>query len=368
MKTKLQRDACDTLTALAWFGARRPVWIALLAAALFTVSPPVGADDVQPFLSDIAKQAAESEKASRTVVAGSHGWLFFVPELRALSVGRFWGEGATRVSRASKAEYANPLPAIIDFHQQLQKAGVELLVVPVPAKAAVYPEYVSSTIAAARGKVPPRLDEYHSQFYRLLGEEGVAVVDLLPLYLAHRDDGGPLYCKTDSHWSGRAVALAAQTIADAVKDRGWVQELQKQSLASEVREVAMTGDLARMLDEQQPKGETLSLTFVGTPGELTPVAPDRDSPVLLMGDSHTLIFHDPELVARGAGLPDHLALRLGVAVDLIGVRGSGATTTRIELLRRKDNLKGKKLVVWCFSFREFTESTTGWRKVPVVRE
>jgi alginate O-acetyltransferase complex protein AlgJ len=86
-----------------------------------------------------------------------------------------------------------------------------------------------------------------------------------------------------------------------------------------------------------------------------------------MGDSHTLIFHDPLLFARGAGLPDHLALRLGLAVDLVGVRGSGATSTRIELLRRKDNLEGKKLVIWCFSFREFTESTTGWRKVPVVR-
>jgi alginate O-acetyltransferase complex protein AlgJ len=202
----------------------------------------------------------------------------------------------------------------------------------------------------------------------LLKEQGVAVIDLLPLYLAHRGDGGALYCKTDSHWSGRGVALAAEAIANEVKDRGWLKELRKQSLSSESRDVAMTGDLARMLNEQKPVGETLSLAFVGTQGDLTPLAPDRDSPALLMGDSHTLIFHDPTLVARGAGLPDHLALRLGIAVDLIGVRGSGATTTRIELLRRKDNLQGKKLVVWCFSFREFTESTTGWRKVPVIRE
>ena len=73
------------------------------------------------------------------------------------------------------------------------------------------------------------------------------------------------------------------------------------------------------------------------------------------------------LFARGAGLPDHLVRRLGFPVDLIGVRGSGSTTTRIELLRRKDNLQGKQLVIWCFSFREFTESETGWRKVPVIR-
>ncbi len=97
------------------------------------------------------------------------------------------------------------------------------------------------------------------------------------------------------------------------------------------------------------------------------LSPRAASPVLLMGDSHTLVFHDPTLFSSGAGLPDHLARQIGFPVDLIGVRGSGATTTRLELLRRKDNLQGKKLVIWCFSFREFTESDTGWRKVPVIR-
>jgi hypothetical protein len=102
-------------------------------------------------------------------------------------------------------------------------------------------------------------------------------------------------------------------------------------------------------------------------GKLTPVEPARESHLLRIGDSRTLVFLDPELYARGAGLPDRLALRLGFPLDLIGIHGSAATTTRIELLRRRDNLKGKKLLVWCFSCREFTGSTTGWRKVPVIR-
>ena len=83
-------------------------------------------------------------------------------------------------------------------------------------------------------------------------------------------------------------------------------------------------------------------------------------------DGRTLVFHDLELY--GAGLDCRIISRcLGFPVDLIGIRGSAATTTRIELLRRRDDLKGRKLVVWCFSCREFTESTTGWRKVPVTR-
>ncbi len=119
--------------------------------------------------------------------------------------------------------------------------------------------------------------------------------------------------------------------------------------------------------------ETLSLRFVGVKknGVLQPLEPDRASPVLLLGDSHSLIFHaGGDMPARGAGLPDQLALELGFPVDLVAVRGSGATPARATLLRlaRADPeyLAGKKLVVWCFGAREFTEST-GWAKVPVVR-
>jgi len=70
--------------------------------------------------------------------------------------------------------------------------------------------------------------------------------------------------------------------------------------------------------------------------------------------------------ARGAGLADHLALKLGFPVDVVGVRGSGATPCRINLLRRGDSLAGKKLVIWCLSAREYTQGQ-GWRKVPVVK-
>ena len=73
--------------------------------------------------------------------------------------------------------------------------------------------------------------------------------------------------------------------------------------------------------------------------------------------------------ARGAGLADQLALELGFAVDLIAVRGSGATPVRISLYRQCKKDPGyivrKKVIIWCFSAREFTEST-GWSVVPVA--
>ena len=196
------------------------------------------------------------------------------------------------------------------------------------------------------------------------------MLDLTPVFVEQRQVPGPeLYCKTDSHWSGRAIDLAAQAIAKHVRDRPWSKGLPTSSYASEPRKVEITGDLARMLDEASPARETLPLTAVGSRQGTRAHARDSGSrqPGAAHGGQPHAGFPRSRPVRPGAGLPDHLALRLGFPVDLVGIRGSGATTTRIELLRRRDNLKGKKLVVWCFSCREFTESTTGWRKVPVIR-
>lgn len=347
------------------------IWLALIVLALFFRPAHAGANDdaTKTFLADLAQRAAAAEKASQSALAGADGMLFFVPELRALSVGQFWGDRAARVSRASKPENADPVPAIVDFHDQLRQAEIELLLVPIPAKAAVYPRSLSPAFQPADGATP-RVDTNQQEFYQLLEQKEVPVLDLLPLFVEHRHDReGDVFCRTDTHWSGRGVMLAAEAIAARIKDRNWLKQEPKTDLETEPRTIEIAGDLARMLDEEHPTTEKLTVTRVGVKSgnELVPLSPSRESPVLLMGDSHTLIFHDPLLFASGAGLPDHLARQLGFAVDLIGVRGSGATSTRIELLRRKDNLNGKKLVIWCFSFREFTESTTGWRKVPVIR-
>lgn len=326
------------------------------------------ADTADLFLSECAKKADEAAQTAATTVPGRDGWLFFGPELHYVSSGRFWGEGAAAVSRATKPEYADPLPAILDFRDQLKAQGVELLLVPVPAKAIVYPDFLCGAVSVASNEVPPRLDASQQAFLKVLAEKGVEVLDLTGFFLANRfDPAGALYCRQDTHWSGNACVLAARKIAERI--RPLAGDAPATPMTGEWATVEITGDLWRGLNDPSVPREKVRLRRVTTADGKEPVRTDESSPVLLLGDSHNLVFHaGDDMYAEGAGLADQLALELGFPVDLVGVRGSGATPARINLLRRAQRIpgywKGKRVVVWCFAARELTESD-GWRKVPI---
>jgi hypothetical protein len=333
-----------------------------LSLAVLAVPLAARAGDADAARAAFAKIAADAEAAKRLALEGTGGWIFLTAELRHLGIARFWGADAASAGRAAKAEWRDPLPAILDFRDQLTKAGIELVLVPVPPKAALFPKEVPGFTAAGSG----RLDAADAEFFALLREAKVEVLDLEP-DLAKAPAGS--YCKTDSHWCGAGIELAAAKIAERAKRAAWFAGVPRQRFAAASRSVEIRGDLARMLGGT-PAPETVSLRFVSREGDASgaPVAPDKASPLLLIGDSHTLVFHaGGDMHAAGAGLPDQLAHELGFAVDLVGVRGSGATPARINLARRPNALAGKRLVVWCFGARELTEAAQGWAKVPIVR-
>lgn len=311
-----------------------------------------------------ANLAAKAETQQRSAVAGREGWLFLTAELRHLGVGPFWGKDAKTVSRAANSDTADPLPAILDFNAQLKQAGIELVLMPVPSKAAIYQGKVLDRAASQEGTA--HADEATAAFYRVCTEQGIHVLDLGPVFRRARDaDATPLYCRTDSHWSGRACVVAAELLSQDLRTRASLGSVPKRMFKSEWKEAEIRGDLAELV-EPKAAPEKIRLRVVTGADGAAP-ADWRESPILLLGDSHTLVFHAGEdMHGTGAGLADQLALELGFPVDVVGVRGSGATPARINLLRRKDNLAGKKLVIWCFSAREFTEAAGGWRLVPVI--
>ena len=186
------------------------------------------AESVRKVIDQYAALARSAEQKGAMTVPGKEGWLFFGPELRFVSAGPFWGPAAAKVGRATKPEFADPLPAIVDFHRQLKKMGVELLMVPVPPKSVIYPDYLSDQLATSPEKPPLRIDTDSQAFYQLLRKEGIQVLDLTSFFLANRfHKEGALYCKQDTHWSGNGTVMTARRIREEIEGRSWLKAMAK---------------------------------------------------------------------------------------------------------------------------------------------
>lgn len=294
--------------------------------------------------------------SDKMAVVGKDGWLFFTPELRYLAAGPFWGPNAAKASHVMNKSAADPLPAILDFQKQCAKAGVQLVFAPVPAKAAIYPDKLVPGASPST-----RIDTAQAQFLSALKAHGVTTVDLTPVFMSYRKShpSTNLYSKVDSHWSGAGVGVAADAIAAVVKRGGWYAKAPKTKMSSSTITATVKGDLPELAGVSVP-AEQMKLTSVSG------AASNRNSPVVVLGDSHNLVYSiGGDMYASNAGFPEALGARLGIAPDVVAVRGSGATPARVNLMRRNDNLKGKKVIVWVFTAREFTEGQ-GWKNVPVV--
>lgn len=316
-------------------------WL-LLAAVISTASPLVLAVD---------------QTAANPVVSGADGWMYLESELRFLKFPVFWGDEAKQSARSPKPETADPVPAILDFHKQLSEKGITLFLAPVP------PKSWNSSVAP---KPTPEGREKDSltQFYARLSKEGVRCIDLRQTLGTEGDASELKYCKTDSHWSGEGCVNAAKAVADAIKP--FLPKTGAGRFQEKWDEVDIRGDLADLAHSPDTVREKVRVRRVSdASGGL--LRADPSSSILILGDSHTLVFHD--FFAEGAGFTDQLALETGFAPDWIGTRGSGSNAVRLSLLRRnaKDAgyLAGKKIVIWCFTAREFTEADQGWLQIPL---
>ncbi len=303
---------------------------------------------------------AISAQSSPLVVKGSDGWLFLQQEFNFLNSGPFWGEHAQKTSKASRVDAKDPTPAILAFHKALAEKDITLFVVPVPPKALIYNEFVKDNPKIS--KWGENLDQY----YAILREKGVNVLDLRDeMYRQKKNQKKKLFCKTDTHWSGYGITMAAKLIVKELSD---LLSVGNMKYMNKWRNIQIHGDLQQMLSEDINNLETVSIREILNESR-QPLKADVLSQVVILGDSHVLVFHDgKDMYAKGAGLSDQLAFALAKPIDVIGVRGSGATPARLNLYRKAQRnagyWSGKKVVVWCFAAREFTE-TDGWRILPI---
>src|SRR5882724_7540530 len=153
----------------------------------------------------------------------------------------------------------DPIPAIVDFHEQLKKRGIDLLLMPVPPKAAIYPEKILPEVDLHGETAAP----YLARFYDELRGRGIDVVDLAPVFLQNRaSEHGPVFCKTDSHWSGFGCVLAAQTITEKIHEKLAGQP--KKNYAAEWKETTIKGDLGDLpgLNTKKPEPEKIAVRTI----------------------------------------------------------------------------------------------------------
>lgn len=265
----------------------------------------------------------------------------------------------------------DPLAATIAFARELEERGIALLLLPVPAKPSIHPERF---VAAAPG--PPLPSPRDRAFAEALAETNAPLhlFDPAPI-LAARARESSAYLEHDTHWRPAAMDDVALELALRLRALGDLPEGDSTRYLESADVVEGTGDIAKLLglpDRFPFQGkERLELRRTQT-AEGAAWRATRGAPVLLLGDSFSAIYSNPELgFGASAGLAERLALHLGLPVDRIVRNAGGASATRAalaeELARDPGRLDGVRAVVWQFAARELTSGN--WRAAaPPVAE
>jgi len=281
--------------------------------------------------------------AGEKVVPGLDSWLFYKPDVRYLV------EPAV-----ADAEHQDPYPAIIDFHKELARQGIHLIVLPMPGKPSVYPEKLTGHVSAGK------LKSHTLDLIRRLQMAGVETIDLFTVFQYVRQfPSAQLYLRLDTHWSPQAAEMAAKIAAERIL----AMPIDKGNEHYQVRniEVRRVGDIVKMI--QIPYVETIYPRETLRCSQVIGYKDDPSSPVLILGDSFFRIYQTDE--PKASGFIAHLARALQMPVASIVNDGGASTLVRQELARQHEILRGKKVVLWEFVERDIRFGNQGWKIVPV---
>jgi len=299
------------------------------------------------------------------VYLGREGWLFYRPDVDYVAGPGFLAPSELRVRAKSGGIQPDPLPALVRFRDDLAARGIRLLVVPVPVKPSLDPEFLSSRYLSRR---QPLQNPSFPDFLAALQKSGIDVLDVAPAIAeAKFETGLPPFLKTDTHWTPATMERVAALIAKKAVSVGFLQPMSTAFRRAPAIPIANTGDLAQML--RLAPGSTLYPPETAT---ISPVIREDDSPwqsdtsaeILLLGDSFTNIYSSEDLKwGTGAGLAEHVSLALQRPLDRIAINAGGASTTRQSLARSPERLVGKRLVILEFAARDL--ASVDWRVIPL---
>jgi len=256
----------------------------------------------------------------------------------------------------------DPVAAIVDFRDQLAARGIRLVVMPVPNKESIYPDYVTARSSHLHSIIAPPT----SNLLQKLQQADVEVIDLFKVFAEARQTSSssndPLYLAQDTHWSPAGVALAAKTVAARLTELNWIApgSVEYTERPTPVRRL---GDVLRMLKvpaiERNIDPEHVNCAQVLRADAGQPYKDEAAAEILVLGDSFLRIYQQDE--PTSAGFIAHLAKELKQPLMSLVNDGGGATLVREELRAQPFFLKNKKVVLWEFVERDIGLALKGWK-------
>ena len=315
----------------------------------------------EPFLEAVNSALDVLEPEQRWIKArDERGWLL-VKIVNAYAVWNTPLEGRELPCYADHEAPRHALDVIVDFAEQLRSRDVDFLLVNIPSRLQVYPELLMELpesegfAGMAPGTTRTLLD---------LVDAGVEVLDLMPAFIRERayEDRDELFLHYNTHWTPRAIELAAQQIADRLRQYPWfepghVVEGEDFRLEEGVFDFRPANQDPPPDCEPQPiRGRRVTGV-----GNFQPATISKSSPIILLGDSFP-----PFLDGIQCDLISQTMRFSGHHLDAITNKGGGIKTCRDALRRRRDGLAEDKIVIWVMPSPSLIPHDD-WKKVRLFR-
>jgi alginate O-acetyltransferase complex protein AlgJ len=273
------------------------------------------------------------------VVAGEDGWLFSKEEFDA--------------TLKRTPDLAEALAGVSAIHDELAAQGVELVVVPLPAKADIYREHVS------HAAIPEALERIYEDFRTLLDHAGIANVETRAPLLSAKAEA-PLFLTTDTHWTPFGAAVVADAVGAMLGKRDAAYTI------ADAAPVEREGDLSKFI----VTGGLAPLVGLG-PESVTPrqaIAPTEAQPADIFGPSSIPFVLTGTSYSANEQWSFGESLKVALGSDVLNMAEEGkGPIAPMRALLASDTLRETppEVVIWEFPVR-YLGQTELWNAEPAA--
>jgi len=242
---------------------------------------------------------------NRRVVFGLNGWLHYVDGVEYAIGPGFLTTGHLDAARAEGLE-GDPRPAIIQLHRELQAAGVDLIVLPLPDKATIVPGTLARQLEGTFGLQNRSWETFVAE----MRGAGVHLLDLTRPMADAEAAGTAQFMRADTHWTPAGIDVSAKAVAAMLTGELRMAIGSERYRRADVATERQTADLLELMDLPPSQLRRLGReSFVlhqvmDGNGRLWRSTPGSE--ILLIGDSFTEALSS-ESASQAAGLAEQIS-------------------------------------------------------------